>query len=265
MASRLPPLVGPGANVKFYTPSRFLDRSDNKELGTRIANLDKMARDTITIADKTCPGLEAQTAALGRLDFLGRMYADFIDDLARDKVSQTSDLFRTVSNSMDSVIHYKTKLAADIQDCINRKVYSDLNNAMVTNSHAEANRTGRADDKEEAAIRAKIKRSKLINPCGFRGFEDYAGGVAYKKFFEDYMTSPFELKNYDAEVKGTLGTMLFGPPGTGKTLLAEAVAKELQRFGSAFYSITASTIKGKVCHFIFTQFVYLTFCSPVRW
>lgn len=214
-----PPLIGPGANVKFYTANRFLDRSD-KEIGTRISAIDKMAKDTFVVAEQMCPGLQDQTAALGKLDVISKLYAGFLDDLETDKVSKTSTLYKTTDASMNNAIYYKQKLAADIQDCINRKVYPELNDAINTNAQAEQSKTGSSDNKEDAAIRAKIKRSKIINnPCKkLRGFSDYAGGVGYKRFFEDYMTAPFELTNYGKELRGTLGTMLFGPPGTGKYL-----------------------------------------------
>jgi SpoVK/Ycf46/Vps4 family AAA+-type ATPase len=246
-SSSNPPFIGPGGNsVKFFTANRFLDRSD-KEVGSVIAGLDKTAKEAIQVGEKMCPGLQEQTAALAQLDTVGNKYVELLDDLEKGKVDKESNIYTSVERSMNDTIYYKAKLAADIQDCINRKVYNDLGQAIVTNSQAESNRTGAADTKEDLVIREKIRRSKLVKICGFRSFSDYAGGVEYKRFFDDYMTAPFILKNYGADIKGTLGTLLFGPPGTGKTLLAEAVAEELRvsGFNSSVYTITSSTIKGK--------------------
>jgi SpoVK/Ycf46/Vps4 family AAA+-type ATPase len=219
----------------FFTSPKFLG---SDRLGTQIAEVDRIANEAYQSVGLGCPGYEQQYTALLNLDKAAKLYAEMIEQMVRDQVEKDSDIFQKAQNSLTDVIYYRSVLNSELTDCLARHVYPEI-------GHVADGKNGN-DTADDTYIRAKIRRSKLVQPCGFETFQDIAGGAAYEKYFEDYAIAPFELKNYNAEVTGTLGTMMYGPPGTGKTLFVKAVASKVASMGVAVYAINAAVIKGKV-------------------
>jgi SpoVK/Ycf46/Vps4 family AAA+-type ATPase len=221
------------------TRMRFVQRPD-KEPGNQISNADQLFASAREMA-KNPQGACVSAEAIGKLDQALLEYQTILDNMPTRK--EGSEIYTRIENNIIDAAALRETLVAEVQNCVNTKVYPTLGQAAAVSDMA----SGRTveDSAEDAAIRQRIRNCELKNVCGFRSFENYVGGEQYERFFRDNVINPFLLNRFGSEVRGTVGTMLFGPPGTGKTLLAEAVAQQLQSYGSSFFSVSAATIKGK--------------------
>jgi SpoVK/Ycf46/Vps4 family AAA+-type ATPase len=115
----------------------------------------------------------------------------------------------TIVASRDHALAYASKVRANITACVLMK---DKN---ISNANKLMNQTANlsVDDQQ---LYAKIEASEKTNPCGFKTFEDYAGGQRYKEFLDRTIITPYKYDNFKASIgrKG-LGIMFYGPPGTG--------------------------------------------------
>jgi hypothetical protein len=76
------------------------------------------------------------------------------------------------------------------------------------------------DSPEDVAVYNKIMKAVIVKNCGYRSFDDYAGGEPLKRFFTQIGIDRFRYNQFQDAHPNTESILLFGPPGTGKTLAA---------------------------------------------
>lgn len=126
--------------------------------------------------------------------------------------------FAKVKQARDDALRYSFEIR---QILANNKVIRNnpgIADAIHLNRKASASSSssGSSANEDDEHIRRKIIETQLVNPCGFRSFDDYAGGKAFETYLEKIAVIPFIYKKIGEEMDKIEGVMLLGPPGTGE-------------------------------------------------
>lgn len=190
-------------------------QQSTKDIGTVISTADALLTYGETVAeDKMCAAVTIHQEALIKLVNAIKLYEMWMNLPNAERDSN----YKTVKKSRDDALFYALKLKNSIARCKMMDRYPGMNQAINLYKQGQNTPGNKQEtEKQEMRVREKILKTILYKPCGFRSFDDYAGGKNFEEFFNKVAVYPFMYDNFSKEQEKMNGILLFGPPGTGKS------------------------------------------------